>query len=71
MKTYTERLLDKATDIWENSLNTLDGLPDPAEYQQREYGLSSGKTFNYPSEYQRLKKLLNERTKLGWSSGVF
>lgn len=61
----TEKLLNKAQDIWEENLRTLDGLPDPADvcrYNDNDW---------YKLNYQRLREILHQRHRLGFSTGVF
>jgi hypothetical protein len=60
----TEKLLEKAHSIWEESL-FQDGLPDPVDVDG--YGTPRWYTFNY----QRLRKILHERSQVGFASGVF
>lgn len=63
--TRAEKLLDKAQTIWEDSLRNLDGLPDPND-------VCYGQEYHwYKANYQRLRKIVSERQKLGFSTGVF
>ena len=68
-QTRTELILDKAQKMWEDTLHEYDGLPSPHEYEDG-YG-GHGNRFNYPREYQNLRKICHQNSIMGYAQGVF
>lgn len=64
--TRTELILDKAQKMWEDNLREYEGLPSPHEYDS-----CCGRTFHYPSQYQNLRKICQQNSKMGYAQGVF
>lgn len=53
------KLLDKAQRMWDNGLANITPLPEPDEFGMVKIN------------YQELRRLIDERRKLGWADGVF
>jgi len=55
----SEKLLEKAQKTWEDTLSYITVLPEPDEFGMVKL------------RYQDLRKICNQRNRLGWARGVF